>query len=437
MYQPIEPPLEPGRYQRQLDVFNRIADRWKVIREALGESWAALAAGEENRRAAIETGAIEGLYELRPGVTETLVRQGLDSEPGRALDDETFDLISSQDAAVGLVTRSIDRNEAVTTSLIRELHAAVTAKQSQYVARDQFDRQVRRPLAKGAFKDHENSVTLPDGSMLYFVPPLMVEEEMDRLVDIMKGLTDAPWAYRAAVGHHLLTHIHPFQDGNGRTARLLATHQLLRGGLPGLVVQTADRVRYLTVLREADEGELGPFLGLLSAALMASLRRIERRAFEPEVRDTRGPLSVARALAALQASAETDLGIPALAERLVSGLTQRLEKEMRPAIEALGSDNERTSIRVETTSGHVQVSATPEGRLKEFRVTALLPRDGRLLHVPIALYKLEAATSGAPARLFGGFDGGRQLDIDLVDPDWPEIEHWLSLVLSDALVRTQ
>jgi hypothetical protein len=147
---------------------------------------------------------------------------------------------------------------------------------------------------------------------------------------------------------------------------------------------------------------------------------------------------VAKALAALQASAETDLGIPALGERLVGGLTQRLEKEMRPAIEALGSDNERTSIGVETTSGNVRVSASPDmSRLQEFRVTALLPDDGRLLHVPIALYKLEVATSGAPARLFGGFDGGRQLDIDLVDPDWPEIEHWLSLVLSDALVRTQ
>lgn len=438
MYQPIEPPPPPGRYQRQLDVFDRIAERWAVLREALGKKWAALAAGDENRRAAIETGAIEGLYDLEPGVTETLVRHGLDSEAGRTLDHETFDLISAQDAAVNLVIGSIGRDEAVTSSLIRELHAAVTAKQATYVARDQLDRQVRRTLNQGAFKDDENSVTLPDGSMLYFAPPLMVEEEMDRLVDIMKGLTDAPWAYRAAVGHHLLTHIHPFQDGNGRTARLLATHQLLRGGLPGLVVQTADRVRYRTVLREADEGELGPFLGLLSAALMASLRRIERRAFEPEVRDGRGPLSVAKALAALQASAETDLGIPALGERLVGGLTQRLEKEMRPAIEALGSDNERTSIGVETTSGNVRVSASPDmSRLQEFRVTALLPDDGRLLHVPIALYKLEAATSGAPARLFGGFDGGRQLDIDLVDPDWPEIEHWLSLVLSDALVRTQ
>jgi Fic family protein len=48
--------------------------------------------------------------------------------------------------------------------------------------------------------------------------------------------------------HMGTVHIHPFWDGNGRIARLLANIPLLRAGLPPLTISQADRRRYIRLL---------------------------------------------------------------------------------------------------------------------------------------------------------------------------------------------
>ena len=59
----------------------------------------------------------------------------------------------------------------------------------------------------------------------------------------------------AAVIHAWLAHIHPFHDGNGRIARLLASLVLIRGGLPPLIVRaSSDRERYIDALAASDHG---------------------------------------------------------------------------------------------------------------------------------------------------------------------------------------
>jgi Fic family protein len=56
----------------------------------------------------------------------------------------------------------------------------------------------------------------------------------------------------AAWVHYKLVHIHPFIDGNGRTARLLMNLILLSHGYPPAVILTVDRKKYYRVLMEAD-----------------------------------------------------------------------------------------------------------------------------------------------------------------------------------------
>jgi Fic family protein len=56
--------------------------------------------------------------------------------------------------------------------------------------------------------------------------------------------------------HTKLVFNHPFNDGNGRTARLLMNACLLAAGLPVLVVNYADKERYLHCLSESNKGDL-------------------------------------------------------------------------------------------------------------------------------------------------------------------------------------
>jgi Fic family protein len=60
--------------------------------------------------------------------------------------------------------------------------------------------------------------------------------------------------------HHRFTQIHPFQDGNGRVARALASLVFLREGLFPLIVRESDRKEYIGALETADAGDLGPLV---------------------------------------------------------------------------------------------------------------------------------------------------------------------------------
>jgi Fic family protein len=60
--------------------------------------------------------------------------------------------------------------------------------------------------------------------------------------------------------HYRLVAIHPFADGNGRTARLLMNLLLLREGYPPVAVRPEDRKTYLDTLEQASvRDDLKPF----------------------------------------------------------------------------------------------------------------------------------------------------------------------------------
>jgi Fic family protein len=72
--------------------------------------------------------------------------------------------------------------------------------------------------------------------------------------------------------HFRLVAIHPFSDGNGRTARLLMNLLLLRAGYPPVAVRPEDRKVYLDTLEHASvRDDLGPFQTLLQQRLDATL----------------------------------------------------------------------------------------------------------------------------------------------------------------------
>jgi len=76
----------------------------------------------------------------------------------------------------------------------------------------------------------------------------------------------------AFTAHRRLVEIHPFDDGNGRTARLLMNLLLLRGGYPPVAVRPEDRPAYIDALQHAQAGRGNePFEKLLYGRLDATL----------------------------------------------------------------------------------------------------------------------------------------------------------------------
>ncbi len=75
----------------------------------------------------------------------------------------------------------------------------------------------------------------------------------------------------AAEAHYRFVSIHPFVDGNGRTARLLMNLLLLQAGYPPAIIRPEDRLAYLNALEKAQlGGPLGDFHALIAAAVERS-----------------------------------------------------------------------------------------------------------------------------------------------------------------------
>lgn len=69
----------------------------------------------------------------------------------------------------------------------------------------------------------------------------------------------------AAWTHAEFVRIHPFPDGNGRTARLIMNYQLMKAGFLPINIRTDDRIRYYESLdKYAADGDLTMFAELVA-----------------------------------------------------------------------------------------------------------------------------------------------------------------------------
>jgi len=108
-----------------------------------------------------------------------------------------------------------------------------------------------------------------------YVPPGPVEVPA-LMADLVRWLNSAEAAElhpvrRAALAHFRLVHIHPFVDGNGRTARLLMNLVLLRDGFPPAIIRREKRSEYYDALDRAHQGDSDPFVFLVAEEVERSL----------------------------------------------------------------------------------------------------------------------------------------------------------------------
>jgi Fic family protein len=253
---------------------------WSEQRERLkGTKQLAEFSERLSREWAIETGIIENLYDIERGITQTLIERGFHADllvhgSTNQPPNYVIKLLQDQKATLDGIFDFISQRRELSTSYIKELHAALLRSQTHTDAVDALGRDVVVPVTRGDWKTLPNSPTR-DGTLYRYSPPEQVASEMDRFIALHRQHRNQQVApdVQAAWLHHRFTQIHPFQDGNGRVARALASLVLVQSGLFPLVVTRDDRIEYLDALEAADNGELKPLVDLIARLQRAQFRQ--------------------------------------------------------------------------------------------------------------------------------------------------------------------
>lgn len=195
--------------------------------------------------------AIEG-NTLTLRETQLILEQGI-TIGGKSL-REHFEVINHREA-IRWVESMVSEFSTVTAFHIRQLHALVL-KQID----DDNAGQYRTVAVRIAGARHEPP------------PSWDVPAQMDSWA---QWLEEQQAAYHpvalAALAHHKLVAIHPFIDGNGRTARLVMNLVLMRAGYPPAVIERTNRQQYYRVLAQADAGKPKSLVNFVGRAVERSL----------------------------------------------------------------------------------------------------------------------------------------------------------------------
>jgi Fic family protein len=245
-----------------IDLWNRFAANLNERRQSATPEILKSAVEVAVRAAALDTGAIEGLYSVDRGFTMTVAFQSLAWE--QAIEERgagVRELFEAQLQAYELVLDAVTQNLPISEAWIRALHEKLCAPQKTYRVLTEVGWQ-EQELPKGQYKTRPNHVRLTDGTFHAYAPVERVPEEMHRLLEQIRTpeFEKAHPILQASYCHYAFVVIHPFADGNGRVARALAAIFFYRAHSIPLVIFANQRIAYLNSLRAADLGDFRPVL---------------------------------------------------------------------------------------------------------------------------------------------------------------------------------
>lgn len=230
------------------------------------------------RKQAIDTGIIERMYDLKKGITETFIEEGFVDSYLQHGDTNIepkllMKYLGDNFEAIDFIFDFVKNDRQLSVGYIKELHSLITRHQETTDAINQFGNFGRIPLLRGEFKKAPNNPVRED-MVFHYCPPEQVASEMDNLVRIFnEELVNVHILVKAAFLHHAFVQIHPFQDGNGRIARLLASFVLIKEGLFPLSIDRDERAVYIKALEKADSHEYQDLINVFSNNQIISIER--------------------------------------------------------------------------------------------------------------------------------------------------------------------
>ncbi len=168
-----------------------------------------------------------------------------------------YEEMKAHDVAIDHTRSLAGAEQVIGEGDIRDLNQILLKEPFWQSAETPDGQPTRKRIVPGQYKRQPNHVRTATGELHRFAEPeetpsLMEEWTRHFRRDLER--TACPLPLLLAESHWGFLRIHPFDDGNGRTARLLANYALLRKDLPPIVIKSEDRDRYFGSLQDADLG---------------------------------------------------------------------------------------------------------------------------------------------------------------------------------------
>ena len=154
-------------------------------------------------------------------------------------------------------------NSLQVTATARELYEAINHKYALSLALEEMQVTLSERLVKRIAQAINKNIEMPVAD--WNAPkPNQVNQLMMQLVHEYNHADDVDPYLREARFHIRFERVHPFEDGNGRTGRILVNRGLLQAGLAPVVVPFERRAEYLAMLADGDSDGLAEMLRSLS-----------------------------------------------------------------------------------------------------------------------------------------------------------------------------
>ncbi len=213
--------------------------------------------------------AIEG-NSLTLGETRAFLLEGLTAN-GKPLKDHLD--IKGHNNLIDFLTSFIQRQDELTEAAIREMHKILLHEPYENEAVTLDGRIVKKWVIPGEYKQTANFVRTGSGTIHQYALPEDVIPKMHELLTWHRSeleKTELHSVAHAAFFHHRFLDIHPFDDGNGRLARILMNLILMRHRFPPVVIKLAAREPYVAALRQADAGQDTQLVSFIGESLLDS-----------------------------------------------------------------------------------------------------------------------------------------------------------------------